>query len=129
MIRGTWKLTIDCNINNISTRSGSGDHTGSGDTCSVVGVDVDREVGVLLTDGTDERRRSLRLEEASHILNAQNMDTLLDELVDKVEVVLEGVLGLLRVGNITAVANGSLDDTASLLRGIDTKTHLQYTAR
>lgn len=117
-------LTVDRNINDISTRSGGGDHAGSGNTGSVVRVDVDREVGVLLADRTNEHRRGLGLEKTGHVLDAQNVDALVDELIDEVEVVLEGVLCLLRVGNITAVADGGLNDTTSLLRGVDTKAHL-----
>ena len=106
-------------------------------------VDVNGEVGVLGTDGTDEAERngvskirntidnrnshlsSLGLEQTSHVLETKNVDTLLDELLDEVEVVLESVLGLVGARDITAVAHGGLDDTTGLLGGIDTQLHLQ----
>ena len=71
--------------------------------------------------GINPQRRGLRLEQASHILDTENVNTLRNELIDKVEVVVEGVLGLLGVGNITAVADDGLADTTGLLRGIDTE--------
>ena len=106
-------------------------------------VNVDGEVGVLGTDGTDEAEinrvskirnlmnnrnshlSSLGLEQTSHILEAKNVDTLLDELLDEVEVVLESVLGLVGARDITAIAHGGLDDTTGLLGGIDTELHLR----
>lgn len=70
------------------------------------------------------QRRSLRLEQTSHVLDAQDVDTLGDELINKVEVVLERILCALRIGDVTAVAYNSLTDTTRLLGSIDTKFQL-----
>ena len=72
----------------------------------------------------DLRSSSSGLEETSHILNSEHVNSLLDELVDQVEVVLEGVLGLLGVGEISRVADGSLDDSSGLLGSVDTELHV-----
>jgi hypothetical protein len=64
------------------------------------------------------------LEQTGHVLDTEDVNALLDELVGEVEVILERVLGLLGVGEITRVANGGLDDTSGLLGGIDTKLHV-----
>lgn len=47
-------LTVDGDINDIGSSSGTGEHARSGDTSRVVRVDVDRQVGELLAKGTDE---------------------------------------------------------------------------
>jgi hypothetical protein len=70
------------------------------------------------------------------------MDSTVDELLGKVEVVLERVLLVLGVGKVTGVAlrrrasvgvggsetrgthDRSFDNTSSLLRGVDTETHV-----
>lgn len=112
---------------------------------------MDGEIGVSLSDGTDEPEREKEerqgevssrstrsfdlerdnshgsgsgLEKTSHIFDTENVDSLLHELVDEVEVVLEGVLRLLGVGEITRVADGSFDDSSSLLGGVDTELHV-----
>ena len=63
----------------------------------------------------DSHLGSLGLEQTSHVLETEDVDTLLDELLDEVEVVLESVLGLVGARDIAAVANGGLDDTTGLL--------------
>lgn len=57
-------------------------------------MDVDGKVRVPLTDGTNEKGSSVRLKNTGHILDTEDVDVELDELVDKIEVVLEVVLFL-----------------------------------
>ena len=47
-------LTVDSNINNISTGLSSGDHTRDGNTGSIMGVNMDGEVWVRLSNSADE---------------------------------------------------------------------------
>jgi hypothetical protein len=114
-------LTVDGDVDDVSPSGGGGQHARSSNTSGVVGVDVDRQVRVLLADGSDENGRSLGLEETSHVLDAEHVDALVHELVDELQVVLEGVLGLVRVRDVAGVADNGLADTTRLLRGIDTE--------
>lgn len=66
----------------------------------------------------------LRLEQPGHVLDGQDVDSLCNKLIDKVEVVLQVVLGLLGVGNVSGVTDDGLDDTSSLLGGIDSELHV-----
>lgn len=134
-------LTVDGNVHHIGTSHSTSDHAGSGNTGSVVGVNMDWKVRVLLSDGSNEpeirmsrctklserellQGSSLWLQETRHVLDAKNVNALGDELLDEIQVVLESVLGLLRTGNVSTVANNSLADTACLLRSVDTQPHL-----
>lgn len=54
------------------------------------------------------------------------MNALGYQLVNKVQVVLESVLCLLWVGNVTAVAYNSFADTAGLLGSIYTEPQLHW---
>ena len=79
---------------------------------------------------TDEARkqlqsRSLRLEKASHIFDTEYVDTLIDELVNEIEIILKSVFRFLRVRNITAVADDCFANTAGLLRSIDAELQLR----
>jgi len=56
-LRGETRHGVDGNIYDVGSSCGSSEHGSSGDSSSVVRVDVDREVGIALTDGTDEPRR------------------------------------------------------------------------
>jgi len=66
----------------------------------------------------------MRLQETGHILHTKDMDALFHELVNKVEVILQGVLLFVGARNIAAVTNDSLANTTSLLGGIDAESHL-----
>lgn len=82
------------------------------------------EVGVGLADGANQYSSSVRLEQTGHILDTEDVDALLDELGNEVQVVLEGVFGLLGAGDIPAVAHDGLDDTTCLLSSVDTQLHV-----
>ena len=114
-------LTIYGDIDDICTRQSTGNHTGSCDTGRVMRVDVDWEIGVSLPNCADEHLGSLGLEQTGHILDTEDMDTLFDELVDEVEVVLQGVLCPLWVCDVTGIADCAFDDTTGLLGCIDTE--------
>ena len=53
------ELTVDSNVNNVSTSRRRRQHRRSRDTRGVVRVDVDGEIRVLLADSTDETVSSL----------------------------------------------------------------------
>jgi hypothetical protein len=69
-----------------------------------VTVDVNRDVWVGLAERSNQQCGSLGLEQSSHVLDSEDVDTAVDELLGKVEIVLESVLGLLRVGDISGIA-------------------------
>ena len=62
-VGGTWieegLRTGDGDIDDISTGSRSGQHTSSGDTGSVMRVDVNGEVGVFLANSTNKTTQGL----------------------------------------------------------------------
>lgn len=53
--------TINSNIHNISTGSSGGDHAGGSDTCSVVGVNVNRKVRILRANRANQAVELLAL--------------------------------------------------------------------
>jgi hypothetical protein len=67
----------------------------------------------------------LGFQQTGHILDAEYVYAFLHELVHEVEVVLQRVLRLLGAGNVSAVTHDSLDNTTSLLRSVDTQSHLK----
>lgn len=52
------------------------------------------------------------------------MNSALHKLVCKIEIVLKGVFGLFRIGDISSVAHGSFDYSAGLLGSVDTELHV-----
>lgn len=48
------RRTVNSDVDDVSASHRRGDHGGGRDTRGVVRVDVDREVGILLTDGTNQ---------------------------------------------------------------------------
>lgn len=119
-LRGETREVIDGNVDDISTGSSTSNHARGSDTSSVMRVDVDRELGMGLSDSTDKQSSSLGLEETGHVLDTEDVDAFLDERVGEVEVVLKSVLSLLGVGNVTRVTDSTLNNTTGLLGGIDT---------
>ncbi len=78
----------------------------------------------MSTDG-HSHLGSLGLQQTGHVFDTQNVDSFLDQLIDEVEVVFQGILGLCGTGNISAVANDGFTNTAGLLRSIYAKSHLR----
>lgn len=95
-LRGHARQAVGGSIDSVSTSLGASNHGGHTSTGRVVGVDVDGKIGILLADGADQESGSVGLENTSHILDTQDVNVEVDELLNKVEVVLEVVL-LLRV--------------------------------
>ena len=123
-LRSATTHAVDSAIHDICAGSGTCQHRSHSHTGGVMGVDVNGEIGVSLSDGSHQHGSSLGLQQTGHVLDGQDVDSLSDELVDKVEVVLQRVFGLLGVGDITGVAHNGLDDTSSLLGSIDSKLHV-----
>lgn len=93
-LRGHAGHAVSRGINGIGTSSSTGNHGCNTCTSRVVGMNVDRNLRILLPDGTDELSRSLRLEHTSHILQTNDMGTHLDDTISEAKVVLEVVLGI-----------------------------------
>lgn len=91
-LRGHARQAVSGSIDSISTSLGASNHGGHTGTGRVVGVDVDGKIGVLLADRADQEGSGVGLENTSHILDTQDVDVELDELLNKIEVVLEVVL-------------------------------------
>ena len=115
---------VDGDVDDIGAGLTAGNHGGNTGTGGVVGVDVDGEVGILLADGADEESGGLGGEEASHILDVEDVDAEVDELTDGLEVVVDGVLGLVGVSAVAGVADGGLNDTAGGTDAVDAESHV-----
>ncbi len=122
-LRSHARQAVSGSINSIGTSLGGSNHGGDTSTGGVVGVHVDRQVGVSLANGADEEGSSVGLENTSHILDTKNMNVEVHELVDKFEVVLEVVL-LVGVEHVTAEADGTFNNTTSLVDSLDTNLEL-----
>ena len=79
----------------------------------VVGVQVDGQAH-LVFQGSDQLLGRVGLEEAGHVLDAQQMGAPLLQLLGHVHVVFEGIFIPLGVENVTGVAQGGLAQLALL---------------
>ena len=100
-LRSHTRHAVNSSIDSVGASLSTGNHGGHTSTSGVVGVDVDGEIRVLLTDGTNEEAGSARLQNTSHILYTQHVNAHVDQLLNNVEVVLEVVL-LLGVEHVAA---------------------------
>ena len=103
---------------------GSSEHAGNSSSGSVVGVDVNGEIGVLLAKSTHEHLGGFGLEEASHVLDCKNMDPKIVQLTGELEIIFQVVHAAIGIGNVSSVADGCLDNTSSLANCIDAKPHI-----
>lgn len=122
-LRGHARQAVSGSINGISTSHGASNHGSDTSTRRVVGVDVDGEVGVLLADAADKEGGSVGLENTSHILDTKDINVESDKVVNELEIVFKVIL-LVGVKHVTAVANGTLANTAGLLDSLDTNLEL-----
>lgn len=109
-LRGHARQAVSGSVDGIGASFGASSHGGDAGTGRVVGVDVDGQVGMALANGTDKNGGGPRLQHTSHILDTENVRANLDDLVNEAEVVVEVVL-LAGVQHVTAVADGTFDDT------------------
>ena len=54
-----------------------------------MGVHVDWEVRELLSEGSYKKSRGLRSQKTSHVLDCEEIDTVVDELPSEVKIVVE----------------------------------------
>jgi hypothetical protein len=57
-----------------------------------MGMDVDREVRILLADGSDQQGSRMGFQDPSHIFDTKNVNVKSNKFVNKAQVVLEVVL-------------------------------------
>ena len=88
-----------------------------------------RESQVGMEGGCDIQPSSLRLKQTGHILDAQDVNTLGNDLLHEVKVIVEGVLSLFLARNVATVAYDSFDHTTSLLGSINAEFHLRKVQR
>jgi hypothetical protein len=55
-------------------------------------MDMNGKIGVLLSNGSNQKCRRAGLENTSHVLDTQDINVKSDKLVDEVKVVLQVVL-------------------------------------
>ena len=84
---------------------------------------MDGKIWILLANGADQESSSFGLQNTCHILDAQDMGSNLDNLVDEVHVVFKIVL-LLGIQHVTTVADSGLQNASCLLDGLHTNFQL-----
>src|SRR5450432_1007513 len=84
---------------------------------------MDRQVGILLPDRSNQYRGCLWFEHASHVFDTEDMDLEVDEFVYQIHVILQVVL-FLRVQHIPTVADSTFNNTTSLVYSFDTDLKL-----
>lgn len=109
--------TVDGRVHNIGSGLGALKHRGDSGSRSVMGVHVDRDIGELVTESSDEKFSSFRFQNSGHVLDGEDVGLSLDELIGKFQVVLKVVLVSRLVSDISRVSNGGLDDSSGLSDG------------
>ena len=104
---------VDGAVHNVHPRLGGhqiGGHLVAG---GVVGVQVDGQAHLVL-EGRDQLLGRIGLEQAGHVLDAQQMGAPLLQLLGHVHIVFEGIFIPLGVQNVAGVADGGLAELALL---------------
>ena len=91
----------------------------------VVGVEVDRQPH-RLAERLDELLRRVRLEQAGHVLDGEDVRPELFQLLGERDEVVEVVLGPLRVEDVAGVADGRLGDAAGFADGLDPQPQVRH---
>ena len=81
-LRGHAGHAISRSVHSIRASVGAGHHRRHARTRGIMSMDVDRKVGILLSDRSDQESSGLRFEHASHILDTQHMGPHLHNSVD-----------------------------------------------
>ena len=98
-------------------------HAGRGDAAGVVRVEVHRDADLLL-QRLDQRPGRARLAQARHVLDAQYVCARLLEFLRQPYVVLDVVLGLARVVQVSGVADRRLAEPVGLEHRVHRNAHV-----
>ncbi len=111
-------------VDRVDARVDRGEQCGELAAGGVVGVQVHRQVEAL-SQGGDERTSGGRTQQSCHVLDREHVRAGLDDPVGELEVVVERVELLGRVGQVAGVAERDLGDRrAGLAYGLDRRAHL-----
>mmetsp|Transcript_5186 Transcript_5186/g.20130 ORF Transcript_5186/g.20130 Transcript_5186/m.20130 type:complete len:237 (-) Transcript_5186:1805-2515(-) len=82
---------------------------------------MDGQVGKLGANGGDQHRRRARLQQTSHVLHGEHINTVLNELGREVDIIVQRIFSLLRIAHVTSVANCRFNDAVGVAHGVDAK--------
>ena len=86
-------------------------------------VHMDRKVWELFSECSYQKSGCIWSHESSHILNAKNMKAVINKLSCQINVILKCVLRVL-VKNISSIADSCLNNSSSLLDGVNSKLEI-----
>mmetsp|Transcript_42058 Transcript_42058/g.80439 ORF Transcript_42058/g.80439 Transcript_42058/m.80439 type:complete len:782 (-) Transcript_42058:261-2606(-) len=87
---------------------------------------MNRQVRKAAAQRAHQLRRRLGLEQPCHVLDGQEVNVARHQLLRKVEVVVDGVLGLVGVGQVAGVADGGLHHAPGLMHRLDTELEILH---
>jgi hypothetical protein len=114
---------IHCSINRIATCFNRRQHTGSRDTASVMGVEMNRQADFFF-QGLDQRTRRVRATDTGHILDADNMHTGLFKFLGHGDVILQAVLAARWIKRVTGETNRTFAQCTGFTHGINRDAHV-----
>ena len=91
----------------------------------VVRVEVDRDADLLL-QRADQLFGRVRLAQAGHVLDGQDVRAHLLQFLGQLDVILQVVLAAARVEDVAGVADGRLADRAGLEHGVHGHLHVRH---
>ena len=109
-LAGVARKRVHRAIDGVDARLGGGEDRGRGDACRVVGVEVDGEAGFFL-QRLHQRAGGGGFDEAAHVLEAQDMGAGFLKVFRHFDVVLQVVLGAVRVVDVAGVADRPFEES------------------
>ena len=102
-------------IDDVDARVGRAQNAAGVDAAGVVRVEVDRHAD-FLAQRLDQRVRRVRLAQAGHVLDAQDVRAHLHQLLGQLHVILQVVFGALGIEDVAGVADGRFADGVGVSR-------------
>ena len=122
-LRGQARHGVHGGVDRIHAGLDRGQDAGAGDARGVVGVEVDRQADLVL-ERLDQGAGGRGLEQARHVLDAQDVAAGGLQLLGEADIVAERVLGAVGVEDVAGVADRTLGELAGLAHGVDRDPHV-----
>ena len=123
-LRGRSGHRADRGVDDVRPRLDGGQHGGGIDAAGVVGVEVEREVGLgaeSFKQGTGRERTA----EAGHVLDRDKMRPHFFQLPGQLDVIFERILGAVGIKDVAGVADSAFAHGVRFAHGFHGRAHVR----
>src|SRR5271170_2590063 len=112
------ELTVRANIDGICSSDSASNHGSDTRSRRIMGMYMNRQIGILLPDRSNQQCCRTRFHNSRHILNPKNMNPRRNNLLHQAHIILQIIL-LVRIQHVATETNRSLANSTGFLHSVN----------